>query len=82
MARHVARKPSAPTAAADAGALYEHLGKCDDIVRALKAWEPAQVELGNAVVDRAAALGNRSQFANTWTPGDPELLPGLYGPGR
>jgi 2,6-dihydroxypyridine 3-monooxygenase len=70
-------------AAADAWALYEHLQAHDgEIVQALKAWEPGQLELGNRLLERAAAMGARSQVTNTWTPGDPDLLPGLYGPGR
>ncbi|CAN3131603.1 FAD-dependent monooxygenase [Mycobacterium sp. smrl_JER01] len=69
-------------AAADAWALYEHLRSGDgDIAAALRAWEPEQLDLGNRLVDRAAAMGARSQVANTWFPGDPDLLPGLYGPG-
>ena len=26
--------------------------------------------------------GDKSQFEGTWRPGDPELIFGLYGPGR
>ncbi|AFM19887.1 2-polyprenyl-6-methoxyphenol hydroxylase-like oxidoreductase [Mycolicibacterium chubuense NBB4] len=76
-------------AAADAWTLYEHLLAAENgteatagIAAALKAWEPAQVELGNRLVDRAVAMGERSQVTSTWVPGDPDLLPGLYGPGR
>ena len=69
-------------AAADAWTLYEHLQAHNgEIVQALKAWEPGQLELGNRLLDRAAAMGARSQVTNTWIPGDPDLLPGLYGPG-
>ncbi|HEY9263380.1 MAG TPA: monooxygenase, partial [Mycobacterium sp.] len=70
-------------AAADAWTLYEHLqARPGSITEALAAWEPAQLELGNRLLDRAAAMGARSQVTSTWTPGDPDLLPGLYGPGR
>jgi 2,6-dihydroxypyridine 3-monooxygenase len=70
-------------AAADAWALAEHLQAHDgEIVLALKAWEPGQLELGSRLLERAAAMGARSQVTNTWVPGDPDLLPGLYGPGR
>jgi 2,6-dihydroxypyridine 3-monooxygenase len=70
-------------AAADAWALYEHLGAHDGgIVEALKSWEPGQLELGNRLVDRVSAMGARSQFTDTWTPGDPDLRFGLYGPGK
>ncbi|WNG87670.1 hypothetical protein C6A87_028795 [Mycobacterium sp. ITM-2016-00317] len=52
-------------------ALYNHLQAHD-----------GQLELGGRLLERAAAMGARSQVTNTWTPGDPDLLPGLYGPGR
>ncbi|WP_143172049.1 FAD binding domain-containing protein [Pseudonocardia thermophila] len=68
-------------AAADAWMLYEHLAKTDDIVAALRAWEPGQLALGNQLVDRVVAMGTRSQVTNTWVPGDPDLRFGLYGPG-
>jgi 2,6-dihydroxypyridine 3-monooxygenase len=69
-------------AAADAWALYEHLAACEaGIPQTLKQWEPGQLELGNRLIDRVAAMGARSQFTNTWVPGDPDLRFGLYGPG-
>jgi 2,6-dihydroxypyridine 3-monooxygenase len=69
-------------AADDAWRLYEQLaaGSCG-IADALKRWEPGQLELGNQLIDRVAAMGSRSQFSNTWVPGDPNLRFGLYGPG-
>lgn len=70
-------------AAADAWALFDHLGAHDGgIVEALKLWEPGQLELGNQLIDRVSAMGARSQFSNTWIPGDPDLRFGLYGPGK
>jgi 2,6-dihydroxypyridine 3-monooxygenase len=70
-------------AAADAWALYEQLGTHDGgIVEALKLWEPGQLELGNRLIERVSAMGARSQFTNTWIPGDPDLRFGLYGPGK
>jgi 2,6-dihydroxypyridine 3-monooxygenase len=51
-------------------------------VEALKRWEPEQLELGNRLIDRVSAMGTRSQFDNTWIPGDPDLRFGLYGPGK
>jgi 2,6-dihydroxypyridine 3-monooxygenase len=69
-------------AAADAWTLYEQLSMPDGgIPEALKRWEPGQLELGNQLIDRVAAMGRRSQFTNTWIPGDPTLRFGLYGPG-
>lgn len=69
-------------AADDAWTLYEHLRTfTDDIPTALKRWEPAQLQLGNQLIDRVARMGHRSQVQGTWTPGDPDLRFGLYGPG-
>lgn len=69
-------------AADDAWKLYEHLSVPDGgITGALKRWEPGQLELGNQLIDRVAAMGARSQFTNTWVPGDPDLRFGLYAPG-
>jgi 2,6-dihydroxypyridine 3-monooxygenase len=69
-------------AADDAWNLYGHLGTVEgDIPEALKRWEPGQLRLGNELIDRVMAMGNRSQVTNTWTPGDPDLRFGLHGPG-
>ncbi|MFI5798695.1 FAD-dependent monooxygenase [Streptomyces sp. NPDC051677] len=69
-------------AADDAWTLYEHLRAFGgDIPTALKRWEPAQLQLGNQLIDRVARMGHRSQVTNTWTPGDPDLRFGLHGPG-
>jgi 2,6-dihydroxypyridine 3-monooxygenase len=69
-------------AAADAWALRDHLAKgAGDIATTLQAWEPEQLALGNQLIDRVAAMGTRSQVSGTWTPGDPDLRFGLYGPG-
>ena len=51
-----------------------------DISEALVKWEIPQLALGNSLVNRAAQMGDRSQSDNTWTPGDPNLDFGLYGP--
>lgn len=68
-------------AADDAWNLHDHLAETGDIVEALKRWEPGRLEIGNQLIDRVAAMGRRSQQTNTWTPGDPDLRFGLYGPG-
>ncbi|MCS5723781.1 FAD-dependent monooxygenase [Herbiconiux sp. CPCC 203407] len=69
-------------AAADAWALRDALLASDgDVAGALAAWEPAQLELSRALLDRVTEMGDRSQFHNTWIPGDPSLRFGLYGPG-
>lgn len=70
-------------AAADGWALAAALGDTrGDICAALTAWEPAQLQLSDALLRRVINMGERSQFTNTWTPGDPDLRFGLYGPGR
>jgi 2,6-dihydroxypyridine 3-monooxygenase len=69
-------------ACADAWALGEALGEAGgDVDAALARWEPRQLEVGRNLVARAARNGDRSQFGGGWTPGDPSLAFGLYGPG-
>lgn len=70
-------------AAADAWALGAALRHSrGDVPAALAAWEPEQLALGRKLVARVQDMGHRSQVSGTWTPGDPNLLFGLYGPGR
>lgn len=70
-------------AAANAWALFDALGESSgDITEALAKWEPAQLELGQRLLRRVKEMGTRSQVTCTWTPGDPDLRFGLYGPGR
>jgi 2,6-dihydroxypyridine 3-monooxygenase len=70
-------------AAADGWALAAALEQAGgDVAAALKKWEPAQLQLSDALLRRVVAMGERSQFSNTWTPGDPDLRFGLYGPGH
>ncbi|TDZ44426.1 FAD-dependent monooxygenase [Mycobacteroides franklinii] len=70
-------------AAADAWTLAAALqDSAGDIQAALGKWEPEQLRLGEDLLKRVRDLGERSQFDNTWTPGDPDLRFGLYGPGR
>jgi 2,6-dihydroxypyridine 3-monooxygenase len=69
-------------AAADAMALADALAADPDIPRALAAWEPARLALGDNLLSRVAEMGARSQFTNTWDPADPALHFGLYGPHR
>jgi 2,6-dihydroxypyridine 3-monooxygenase len=69
-------------ACADAWALGRALAEAGgDVERALAAWEPRQLEVGRALVARAARNGDRSQSGGGWTPGDPSLAFGLYVPG-
>ena len=70
-------------AAADAWALADALSTSSgDITSALSKWEPAQLQLSDTLLRRVVDMGERSQFRNTWTPGDPDLRFGLYGPGH
>jgi 2,6-dihydroxypyridine 3-monooxygenase len=69
-------------AAADAWELARALEEQNDIESALSAWEPGQLELGRNLLERTRRIGRRSQVDCNWTPGDPELIFGLYEPGR
>jgi 2,6-dihydroxypyridine 3-monooxygenase len=70
-------------AAADAWTLAEALAATQgDIQAALPRWERHQLAVGRAALQRTRRNGNKSQFEGTWRPGDPELVFGLYEPGR
>jgi 2,6-dihydroxypyridine 3-monooxygenase len=70
-------------AASDAWALAEALAATQgDLQAALPRWERRQLAVGRAVLERTRRNGNKSQFQGTWRPGDPELVFGLYEPGR
>jgi 2,6-dihydroxypyridine 3-monooxygenase len=70
-------------AAADAWALAAALeGAGGDVQAALPRWERQQLTLGRAVLERTRRNGDKSQFEGAWRPGDPELVFGLYEPGR
>jgi 2,6-dihydroxypyridine 3-monooxygenase len=69
-------------AAEDGWALAAALAKADTIQQALANWEPGQLQLGRALVERARRIGRRSQVDNAWVPGDPELLFGLHAAGE
>jgi len=69
-------------AAADGWALARALSDNKDVVAALKQWESGQLALGKQLLDRTRSIGRRSQVDGNWVPGDPELIFGLYGPGR
>ncbi|MGA0894734.1 MAG: NAD(P)-binding protein [Ilumatobacteraceae bacterium] len=69
-------------AAEDGWKLVAALQAHDAVSDALLHWETSQMELGRRLVERARDLGERSQFRNTWRPGDPDLAFGLFGPGR
>lgn len=65
-------------AAAEAWNLADALeGSAGDIDAALRAWEPRQLEVGNALIDRIELMGRAAQVDNTWTPHDRRLRFGL-----
>ncbi len=53
-----------------------------DVLKALTAWEAAQLTLGSRLLERNREIGDSSQFGGTFRPGDPRLIFGLHGPGR
>ncbi|HEY1280202.1 MAG TPA: FAD-dependent monooxygenase, partial [Acidimicrobiales bacterium] len=69
-------------AAADGWTLATALAANADIDAALQQWEPGQLALGRQLLERTRRIGTRSQVTGDWEPGDPELIFGLYGPGR
>lgn len=69
-------------AAADAWSLAGALADEPDVERALRAWEPGRLALGDDLLRRVSEMGARSQFLNSWDPTDPALHFGLYGPDR
>jgi 2,6-dihydroxypyridine 3-monooxygenase len=69
-------------AAADAWELARALEEQPDIESALQKWERGQLELGRKLLERTRRIGRRSQVDCNWSPGDPELIFGLYEPGR
>lgn len=69
-------------AAADAWNLAAAIEKTGgSLDQALQVWEPVQLALSAQLESRVKAMGERSQFDNSWRPEDPELRFGLYGPG-
>ncbi|MEI8180931.1 FAD-dependent monooxygenase [Aestuariivirga sp.] len=68
-------------AVSDGLTLAEHLEKSQfDVSEALATWEPAQLEIGRNLFNRVREMGARSQFENSWVPGDPAFDFGLLGP--
>jgi 2,6-dihydroxypyridine 3-monooxygenase len=70
-------------AAVDAWRLADLLVEAGgDVPAALAAWEPEQLEIGRAFVERNREMGRRSLVENRFDPAAPSTQPGLYGPGR
>jgi len=69
-------------AAADGWALAEALtAAAGDVPGALATWERRQLALGRSLLARCRDIGDSSQFAGTFRPGDRRLIFGLHGPG-
>ena len=68
-------------AADDAWALTDALARNDDLLAALREYEKSQLAVGHQLIERTELIGRRSQFENSWVPGDPDLIFGLKAPG-
>ena len=68
-------------AADDAWALTDALARNEDLVTALREYEDSQLAVGHQLIERTELIGRRSQFENSWVPGDPDLIFGLKAPG-
>ena len=68
-------------AADDAWALTDALDRNDDLLTALREYENSQLAVGHQLIERTELIGRRSQFENSWVPGDPDLIFGLKAPG-
>ena len=70
-------------AAEDGWVLAEELQRAGgDVPAALAAWEARQLALGADLLARTREIGDSSQFAGSFQPGDPRLIFGLHAPGR
>ncbi len=69
-------------AADDAWVLTTALATNDSVDEALASFEPTQVRLGHDLLERTRRIGYRSQVENSWLPGDPEFIFGLYRAGE
>lgn len=69
-------------AADDAWVLAAALDAHDSVDDALATFEPSQVRLGHDLLERTRRIGYRSQVENSWKPGDPEFIFGLYRAGE
>jgi 2,6-dihydroxypyridine 3-monooxygenase len=70
-------------AAEDGWVLAEELQAAGgDVPPALAAWEARQLALGADLLARTREIGDSSQFAGGFQPGDQRLIFGLHGPGR
>ena len=68
-------------AADDAWALTDALARNNDLLAALREYEKSQLAVGHQLIERTELIGRRSQFENSWVPGDPDLIFGLKAPG-
>jgi 2,6-dihydroxypyridine 3-monooxygenase len=70
-------------ACADAWALRDALEHTrGDVIAALSEWEPGQLRLGRAALERTRRMGMASQITSTMVAGDPDWKFGLWEPGN
>ena len=69
-------------AAEDGWVLTSCLAEATSVPEALERWQSSQLKLGKSLLDRTRDIGRRSQVDNTWEPGDPAFIFGLYEPGN
>ncbi|MGA1362376.1 MAG: FAD-dependent monooxygenase [Ilumatobacteraceae bacterium] len=64
-----------------AGALRSAAASGHTVTDALAEYEASQIPVGRQLIERTERIGRRSQVDCNWTPGDPDLIFGLRGPG-
>lgn len=68
-------------AADDAWALGDSLTSTSSVLEALEKYNQSQTAIGHQLITRTEQIGRRSQFDNSWIPGDRDLIFGLKAPG-
>lgn len=69
-------------AADDAWALGDALRSSATVLEALEKYSRSQTAIGHQLIARTENIGRRSQFDNSWIPGDRDLIFGLKAPGQ
>lgn len=69
-------------AADDAWALGDALISSATVPEALEKYNRSQTAIGHQLITRTENIGRRSQFDNSWIPGDRDLIFGLKAPGQ
>jgi 2,6-dihydroxypyridine 3-monooxygenase len=69
-------------AADDAWALGDALASTSTVLEALEKYNESQTAIGHQLITRTEQIGRRSQFDDSWVPGDRDLIFGLKAPGQ